>query len=513
MRSITKVGLLALVLLAVMACQILPGRSGVDLTGTSWILSSLDGALPRADTVVTLQFDADGVASGSDGCNRFRTTYSQRRDSLTFQQPVASTMMACAEPVMEQAMVYMAALAATKRFTADERELILSDGDRIVATFVASSQDLAGTAWDVISYNNGREAVVGLLLDTEISAYFGAEGRLNGNAGCNQYVASYAVDENTIEISSPATTLMFCAEPPGVMEQEGEYLAALESAATYRIEGNLLEMRTAQDQIAVLMERKRSVELPAPEPTGGVPTVAVVPPTSAPRATATAPGPTPVPLPTETPLPEISFWADRTSIDSGQCTMLHWSVRNVQAVWVYPRGERYYRFPRTGQGSEQVCLVTTTTFEMQVLLLDGSTTFREVTINVAAPAPTATPAPETDPLAGTAWEVVNYNNGRGAVVSLVTGSRIFLDFDTDQQVSGSAGCNDYRASYQVDGNNLTIGLPATTNLFCAEPDGVMDQEADFLAALQSATAFRIRGDSLEIQAAGNQIALIAIRMP
>ena len=54
--------------------------------------------------------------------------------------------------------------------------------------------------------------------------------------------------------------------PPGVMEQESEYLAALESAATYRIEGDLLEMRTAADQIAVMMTRKTAVDLPEPPP-------------------------------------------------------------------------------------------------------------------------------------------------------------------------------------------------------------------------------------------------------
>jgi hypothetical protein len=36
---------------------------------------------------------------------------------------------------MEQAVAYMVALVTTESFTADERDLILSDGDRIVATF------------------------------------------------------------------------------------------------------------------------------------------------------------------------------------------------------------------------------------------------------------------------------------------------------------------------------------------------------------------------------------------
>ncbi len=257
MRTIAKVGLLGLVLLALMACQLLPGRgAGADLAGTSWVLSSLGGDMPLPGTTVTLQFDADGAVSGSDGCNRFRTTFSQRGDRLTFDQPGASTMMACPEPVMDQATAFMAALAETTRFTVSEEELILRDGNEDLATLAPVSQDLADSAWDVVSYNNGREAVVGVLLGTEISANFGADGQVSGNAGCNQYFASYSVDGNAIEIGQAATTFMFCEEPPGVMEQESAYLAALQSAATYRIEGDMLEMRTAADQIAVMMTRK-----------------------------------------------------------------------------------------------------------------------------------------------------------------------------------------------------------------------------------------------------------------
>jgi heat shock protein HslJ len=522
MRTIAKVALLGLVLLALAACQLLPRREAtVDLAGTSWILSSLGGALPLQGTTATLQFGADGTASGSDGCNQFSTTFSQRRDNLTFHQPVASTMMACTEPVMDQATAYMAALAATQIFIADDRELILRAGDQILATFVVVSQDLANTAWDVVSYNNGREAVVGLLLGTEITADFGADGKVSGNAGCNQYFASYSADGGTIEIGPAGTTFMSCADPPGVMEQESEYLAALASAATYSIQGNLLEMRTAKDQIAVVMARKLTASLPAPEPTAEAPAATAVPSTGTPAATPTSTPlptatPTSPPPPTATPSPVISFWADRTSINQGECTTLNWSVEHVQAVWVYPRGEAYHRFPRTGQGSEQVCPATTTTYDMRVLLPDGSTTFREVTINVVVPTgvptPLATPSPVPDPLAGTRWEVVNYNDG-ASLVSLIVDTYIEVEFGANGQIIGNAGCNSYMTYYEVAGANITIGQPSSGMLFCAEPEGVMDQEREFLAALQTAAVFRISGNTLEMRTASDQIALIAQRLP
>src|SRR4051812_39608286 len=78
------------------------------LSGTSWVLSSLNGQLPLPGTPVTLQFDASGTASGADGCSRYSTTYTVKKGtSITFGQPTAATMMACAEPVMTQATAYM----------------------------------------------------------------------------------------------------------------------------------------------------------------------------------------------------------------------------------------------------------------------------------------------------------------------------------------------------------------------------------------------------------------------
>ena len=46
---------------------------------------------------------------------------------------------------------------------------------------------------------------------------------------------------------------------------------------------------------------------------------------------------------------------------------------------------------------------------------------------------------------------MNYNNGNQAVVTLITGSEISLNFGADGQVSGNAGCNRYTGAYQVQG--------------------------------------------------------------
>jgi heat shock protein HslJ len=566
-----------------------PTPAGSALAGTSWIMSSLNGALPLADTTVTLQLGVDGSASGSDGCNRYWTTFEQDGQDLTFRQPMAATMMACAKPVMTQASEYQAALAKVTSFTMSPRQLVLFAGNDIVLTYIAKVQSLEGTAWSVVNYNNGREAVVGLLEGTEITLNFD-EIDLNGSAGCNNYFAGYEVQGNNIVISPPGSTMMFCEAPQGVMTQEAAYLAALETAATWKVEGDQLWLRTAEDAIAVIAVKEPIVDLPAPEsktPTGTVTgasvlnirsgpgtnfpvigaarqgdtgtivgrsldgrwwvvdapslpggvgwvsadfvaatnadDVPVIPspppppptPTRVPPPTAVPPTATPVP-PTAMPSAQINFWADRTQINQGECATLFWDVQNVRAVWVYPRGADFNAFPRTGQGSERVCPAATTTYEMRVQLTDGSTQFRQVTINVTQPIATPRPPIETpapNPLAGTRWTVANFNNGKGAVVGVISGSTITMDFDTSGRVQGKAGCNTYSASYQAGGNALSVGQPGTTNMFCETPEGVMQQEQQFLAALHSAAALQISGNQLQIRSGGDALAVVATRAP
>jgi heat shock protein HslJ len=247
--------LLGLVFLT--ACSPAGDAGGDNLPGSSWNLTALDGSAPVAGTFITLNFDENLAAFGSDGCNNFRTTATVDGGNITFAQPAAAGLMACEEPVMAQAAAFQEALASAETFTASEETLLLNDSDgNEVATFAAASQELSGTSWIVTNYNNGREAVVGVIEGTELTADFGDDGQVGGTAGCNNYFASFEADAEagTISIGQAGSTMMACEGPEGIMEQEQEFLSALATAATYRIQGNMLEMRTADDAIAVIMQ-------------------------------------------------------------------------------------------------------------------------------------------------------------------------------------------------------------------------------------------------------------------
>jgi len=132
-----------------------PKPAGPTLAGTSWIMSSLNGALPVKDTTVTLQLEVDGPASGADGCNRYWTTNRVDGSSISFGQPAASTRMMCEAPMMRQEAALMQALAAADKFELRSNQLTLLEGAKVLATFVTLSQELAGSVWQVTAYNNG----------------------------------------------------------------------------------------------------------------------------------------------------------------------------------------------------------------------------------------------------------------------------------------------------------------------------------------------------------------------
>ena len=113
-------------------------------------------------------------------------------------------------------------------------------------------------------------------------------------------------------------------------------------------------------------------------------------------------------------------------------------------------------------------------------------------------------------LEGTDWRVTAYNNGRQAVVSVLEGTELTASFG-EGAVNGSAGCNRYRASLDADGDRVRIGPAAATRRLCAKPEGVMEQEAAFLRALEWAAVSRREGDRLELRTGDGALAVSLVR--
>ncbi len=222
--------------------------AAASLTDVTWQLSeylNMNGELTVAEVEATVTFE-DGRVSGSAGCNSFSAGYTVDGQQLTIDQAV-STAMACEEAAMaqEQAVLVRLSEAASYAIVDNQLQILDANGNLLLVFTPLEAASLTGVTWVATSYNNGNQAVVSVLAGTELTAVFGEDGSLSGKAGCNNFMSSYTVDGDQITISPAATTRMMCAEPAGIMEQEAAFVMALETAATYSIQGDTLEMRTA----------------------------------------------------------------------------------------------------------------------------------------------------------------------------------------------------------------------------------------------------------------------------
>lgn len=225
------------------------------LAGTDWVLESLGGNTPVAGTQATLNFIDETRVAGSDGCNRFTGSYTADGNALKFGL-LGSTMMACSEPIMRQANAFSRALAETQSFAIANARLSLNDkAGAPLAVFASVNTDLAGTKWNVTNFNNGKQAVVGTLEGTTLTVAFGEDGTVSGSAGCNNFTGGYQQGKGTLSIGPLGSTMKMCVAPDGIMEQEAQFLKALESAATYQFDGDMLSFRTKDDALAIVLRR------------------------------------------------------------------------------------------------------------------------------------------------------------------------------------------------------------------------------------------------------------------
>jgi heat shock protein HslJ len=116
-----------------------------------------------------------------------------------------------------------------------------------------TSVELNDTHW-VLEQINGQPVID----DTLPTLSFRGDQEVEGNASCNAFFGTYLSEDNTLTITGLGYTEMGCV---GVMEQETAYLAALESAKTYRNEdGKLLLIDAAGNTVLVFSPKDMSLE-------------------------------------------------------------------------------------------------------------------------------------------------------------------------------------------------------------------------------------------------------------
>lgn len=243
-------GLLLLVMLAACAAPAWPTAeaASLDLADTTWKLDSVNTAPASSEQTAVVYFGGQGALLGTTGCNILSGSYQTSGSNIDITINVV-TSFTCSDAlkVQEEALVQTLTQASTAQGTAEQLNLSNPDNSLSAEFSQMPPAGISGTSWKLTAFNNGEGAFVDVISGTEITANFGEDGTLSGTAGCNNYTTQYTVDGSSITIGMPASTMMMCAEPNGVMEQETQYLAAIQKATSFVNLGAVLYLADAQN--------------------------------------------------------------------------------------------------------------------------------------------------------------------------------------------------------------------------------------------------------------------------
>jgi heat shock protein HslJ len=105
---------------------------------------------------------------------------------------------------------------------------------------------------------------------------------------------------------------------------------------------------------------------------------------------------------------------------------------------------------------------------------------------------------DTPNLDGTSWVLSTIDE-----TPPIEGTLPALEFEAGQ-VSGNAGCNRFGGAYKVKGDSIEFTDLYSTEMFCMDPEGAMEQEELYLDLLRNARRFELGGDRLIIFTGSDQ---------
>jgi heat shock protein HslJ len=187
------------------------------LYANPWVLTGYGD--PENPTVIeegitiTAEFTPDGQINGFSGCNNYSGSIQAAQDGTLTISPLTTTRMACPQG-MDQESVYLAALQEAHSFNfSSQGRLVITFGSQSetgqVLIYASSAKPLTGTNWILVSYGDPASPQPAPA-DIVITAVFSPEGFLSGFSGCNQYNASYTLQDQQITLGPIATTQMAC---------------------------------------------------------------------------------------------------------------------------------------------------------------------------------------------------------------------------------------------------------------------------------------------------------------
>lgn len=184
-----------------------------------WKLAEVQGTIVSGRSKASLLFTPGQINSvtGSTGCNRLNGSFNLSGTNEIKFSPLAVTRMACLDNLAgETENKFLNAINATIRWSIVNHQLLLSNGNEIVAKFnavkpvTAEQKKLIGT-WQLNYISGPKIAFDGLFPNRKPEITFDLPAtEISGFGGCNGFSCKITLDGNKINFGDALSTMMAC---------------------------------------------------------------------------------------------------------------------------------------------------------------------------------------------------------------------------------------------------------------------------------------------------------------
>jgi len=392
---------------------------------------------------------------------------------------------------MAQEALFLGALETVTGYTVTEKGRLLLDYDSGTVydeqlAFILET-DLVDTVWVLTAYgdpNNLTPSEAGVVT----TAIFSVDGALNGNTGCNNYAASYQIQENQITIGLPAMNLMACEKG---MEQEQAFLQLFEAAQGYRLAVNALEITSADgtkvmhftaDHLQLENVRWLLTSIDGEALPEGVSANVLFTPADSPTAQ-----------------------GDENTINGNAgCNTFFGS---------YTMAGETLEAPGPFGLTQMMCDDKAMQVEQTFLAGLESAQSYQITLNqLSITTPTGSLLLYADrlPLEGSKWILTGQgamDNPQPPIAGAIFTANFSRQFGMPSGVkSGETGCNDYISTYFATADEIKINLPQTSQRVCS--DAQTEAEQGYFLNLNAARDYRILGNEMQVFVDGSVLIFV-----
>ncbi len=188
----------------------------------------------------------EGRYLANAGCNSISGEYNIWENGAITLENGVSTMMLCDEETMKNEQDLQSFLSAVDNFEYTDETLTLQSQTDSMEFSAAQMASLTDTKWKL----NGMLINDGIVNDTAFeNAFieFTQDGKVSGNALCNNFFGEFTESENSLEIGTLGSTKKMC--PEEVNSYETQILADLQNVSEYEISRNSLTLSNSDDSV------------------------------------------------------------------------------------------------------------------------------------------------------------------------------------------------------------------------------------------------------------------------